>query len=147
MTTLARSLGLTLAALLAMSCSSTTPVDHAMADSGMEMDSGAPAADGATDAGDSGATTGKPATPQMLGAAKLSGVLHVTWKLNDTGLTSVALMRKKDAGAYAKAYSLAGTATSQHDMGATPPGTYCYQVMTTRSGVDSDLSNEICGTP
>ena len=89
----------------------------------------------------------KPATPTLVGVEKLSGALHVTWTLNDTGLTNVFLFRKKDAGAYAKAYTLPGTATSQHDMGAMAGSTYCYQVQTVKGGVMSDLSNEKCGTP
>jgi len=89
----------------------------------------------------------KPKTPTISGIAQMGGALHVSWKLNDTGLTNVELWRKKDAGTYAKAYTLPGTATNQHDSAATAPGTYCYQVYTVRSGVTSDPSPEKCGTP
>ena len=147
MRTIARPLGITLAALLVFSCSSTTTEDHSMQDAGAMEDSAAPTEGGSDAAGDSGGATGKPAAPQVMAVMKMAGALHVTWKLNDTGLSAVALMRKKDAGAYAKAYTLPGTATSQHDTAATGSGTYCYQVVTTRAGVDSDPSNEMCGTP
>ncbi len=134
-------------ALAAVACSSTTtqtptptPVDageHAMPeDSGAsEVDSGAEAA------------SGKPTTPALISVEPLAGGLHVTWKLNGTGLTGVELWRKKDAGTYAKAFSLPGTATSQHDEGAAAPGTYCYQVMTIRGSEMSEMSAEKCGTP
>ena len=79
--------------------------------------------------------------------SKLGGALHVEWKLKDTGLTSVELWRKKDAGAYAKAYTLPGSATSQHDGAATGAAMYCYRVATIRGGITSDQSNEMCGTP
>jgi hypothetical protein len=94
-----------------------------------------------------GGTVVKPATPTIVSVMKMGGNLHVTWKLNSTGVSSVYLFRKKDAGTYEKAYTLPGTATSQHDTGASAPGTFCYQVQTVKAGVESDLSNEMCGTP
>jgi hypothetical protein len=109
---------------------------------GTVVDSGS----GAVDSGAEAASS-KPATPTVVSAEPLGGGLHVTWKLNDTGLTGVQLWRKKDSGAYAKAYTLPGTATSQHDGAATAPGTYCYQVMTIRGSDMSDMSPEKCGTP
>ncbi len=93
------------------------------------------------------AATGQPATPEVLSVEPLAGGLHVMWKLNATGLTGVQLWRKKDSGSYAKAFSLPGTATSQHDEGATAPGTYCYQVMTVKGAEMSEMSPEKCGTP
>lgn len=78
---------------------------------------------------------------------QMSGSLHVTWKLNDSGLDSVLVWRKKDSGSYEIAYTLPGKATSQHDMGAMPPSTYCYTVQTKRAGVTSEQSPEKCGTP
>jgi hypothetical protein len=92
-------------------------------------------------------TAAKPHAPTIVSVAQMAGNLHVTWKLNDTGLTSVYVFRKKDAGTYEKAYTLPGSATSQHDTGASAPGTFCYQVQTVKDGVESDLSNEMCGTP
>jgi hypothetical protein len=147
MRTAARSLGITLAVLLTASCSHSADDDHATHDAGTTDDAAAQNSGGPDGAVDGGAKTGKPATPQVTMVMPMGGALHVTWKLNDTSLGAVALMRKKDSGAYAKAYTLPGTAISQHDSGATGSGTYCYQVVTTRDGVDSDPSNEMCGTP
>ena len=126
-------------------------------DGGMSMDhdmtepdaaaAGADAAGGGADAATADAATSKPATPQLLGVVKMAGSLHVSWRLNDTNLATVEVWRKKDAGAYAKAYTLTGAATSQHDTAASSQGTYCYHVRTTRAGVGSEISNEICGSP
>ena len=137
-------------AFVGVACSSSTsaptPADSGTpatpADSGPEgVDSG-----GGVDSG-AEAASGKPATPEVVSVAPLSGGLHVTWKLNGTALTGVELWRKKDTGAYAKAYTLPGTATSQHDGAATAPGMYCYQVKTVRDSETSELSAEKCGTP
>lgn len=137
-----------LLALAGAGCSSTTTPTSTSADSGADSGLQAPV-DSGTGALDSGAeaASGKPATPQVVSVEPLAGGLHVTWKLNGTGLTGVELWRKKDAGTYAKAFSLPGTATSQHDDGATAPGTYCYQVMVVRGSEMSDMSPEKCGTP
>ena len=119
-------------------------------DTAMPMDSGMDMGGDETPIGDAGddSSASKPATPTISAVEKMAGALHVTWKLNDTGLTNVLLFRKKDTGAYAKAYTLPGTATAQHDMAATSAGaTYCYQVQTVKAGAMSELSAEMCGTP
>ena len=143
-------------------CSSSADGPSTATDSGAGTDSGmgtdtATAMDSGMDMGGEDTMTGsdadaasttKPAAPTLVSVEKMSGSLHVTWKLNDTGLTNVFVFRKKDAGAYAKAYTLPGTATAQHDMGASSAGsTYCYQVQTVKAGAMSDLSNELCGSP
>jgi hypothetical protein len=104
--------------------------------------------DAATDPVDSGTTGVKPVTPQVVSVVKMAGALHVTWKPNDTALSGLELWRKKDAAASAKVVGLPGTAKSFHDTEANV-GTsmYCYHVITTKAGVVSDMSNEICGTP
>jgi hypothetical protein len=117
---------------------------HEDGGTGTVADSGSGAVDSGGDAEPAGS---KPSTPTVLSVEPLGGGLHVMWKLNDTGLTGVQLWRKKDSGAYAKAYTLPGTATSQHDGAAMAPGTYCYQVMTIRGSDMSDMSPEKCGTP
>ena len=130
-------------------CSSTTtPTPHAT-DAGTDHNADGGAQEDSGSGGDSGveAATGGPAKPEVVSVAPLSGGLHVTWKLNGTGLTGVELWRKKDTGTYAKAYSLPGSATSQHDGAAMAPGTYCYQLMTIRGSETSDMSPEKCGTP
>ena len=118
-------------------------------DTGTVDDTGTPTDTGTapTDTGTAGDTATKPATPTITTIAKMGGNLHVSWKLNDTGLTNVELWRAKDGGTYAKAYTLPGTATSQHDTGASAPGTFCYQVYNVKGGVKSDPSPEKCGTP
>ena len=133
--------------LAGCSSSSTSSTDGGSSqDTGASSDSGG-TVDGSSSGMDSGDAAAMPAKPQLLSAEPLGGGLHVMWKLNDTGLTAVHLMRKKDAGAYAMAYTLPGSATSQHDAAATAPGMYCYQVQTMRGDAMSDLSNEVCGTP
>lgn len=118
--------------------------DTATDDSAAAADTGS-AADTAT-ASDAPATA--PKTPTITGLMQMAGGLHVTWKLNDTGLSSVELWRKDGAGTYAKVYTLPGTATSQHDAKANVAGTtYCFQVKTIRAGMESQFSPEKCGTP
>ncbi len=135
--------------LFACSSDPTTSGGH---DAGVPDDGSMGAMDSGGGSNDSGigadSSASKPATPQLLGVAKLSGGLHVTWKLNDTGLTGTELWRKKDTGSYAKLTGLPGTATSYHDASASTGGAnYCYQVMTLKGSEMSDMSNEVCGTP
>ena len=61
-------------------------------------------------------------------------------------ITSMA-SRKHDGGACAVAYTLTGTATSQHDMQAVLPGMYCYKARCLKGAQASPDSNEMCGTP
>lgn len=136
-------------ALCVFGCSSgTTTGTGADADTSTS-DTGTADADGGADAElvvDAAVT--KPITPQIASVAKMSGALHVTWKLNDTGLSGVELWRKKDAGTYAKLLGLPGSATNYHDTSADAAGSnYCYQVMTVKGDAASDKSNEVCGTP
>lgn len=141
----------------ALACSSssdtgsTAPQDDAGDGADTATDDTAPADDTGTaadtaPANDAPATA--PNTPAVTGVMKMAGALHVTWKLNDTGLSSVELWRKTGTGAYAKAYTLPGSATSEHDTAASVVGTtYCYQVKTIRAGMESQLSVEKCGSP
>jgi hypothetical protein len=130
---------------------STAPQDDAgdMTDTGM---------DDSTPADDSGASmeaatpdtapAAAPKAPSVTAVMQMQGALHVTWKLNDTSLNNVEVWRKDGAGAYAKVYTLPGSALSQHDTQATNKSvTYCYQVKTIRAGMESALSNEKCGSP
>ncbi|MBI2394786.1 MAG: hypothetical protein HYV09_34775 [Deltaproteobacteria bacterium] len=87
-----------------------------------------------------------PITPRVYSVAIMGSNLHVSWKLNDTGLSKVYLLRKKNDGEYAIAYTLSGKATNIHDSGAYAPGKFCYRVQTERSGLKSELSNEMCRT-
>lgn len=125
--------------------STTTPAGD---DVGTADDTAAAPADGAVE--DTGAAETAPVapnTPQIVSVIKMAGNLHVTWKNNDTGLSKIELFRKKDAGDYAVAYTYTKLATSQHDVGAVAPGTFCYKVRTTRGDLQSEFSNEMCGTP
>lgn len=107
-------------------------------------DTGTSAADTAV----ADAPTTPPKTPAITMVMQMQGALHVGWKLNDTGLEHVELWRKDGAAAYAKAYTLPGSALSQHDTQATNKSvTYCYQVKTIRAGMESQLSAEKCGSP
>ena len=97
----------------------------------------------------SGTGGGAPApdAPVILGAAKVPGGLHVMWKNVTAGCDKIELSRKHDGGAYAVAYTLSGSATSQHDTQAVPPGMYCYTARCLKGGATSADSNEKCGTP
>ena len=103
--------------------------------------------------GSSSAATGTgggaaaPDAPVMVSAVKVAGGLHVTWKNVTVGCDKIELSRKHDAEAYAVAYTLSGSATSQHDTQAVPPGMYCYTARCLKGGAMSADSNEKCGTP
>jgi len=88
-----------------------------------------------------------PDAPIMVSAVKVAGGLHVTWKNVTTGCDKIELSRKHDAEAYAVAYTLSGSSTSQHDTQAVPPGMYCYTARCLKGGQTSAESNEKCGTP
>ncbi len=107
------------------------------------------AATSGSSAGASGTGGGAPApdAPVILSAAKVPGGLHVMWKNVTAGCDKIELSRKHDAGAYAVAYTLSGSATSQHDTQAVPPGMYCYTARCLKGGATSADSNEKCGTP
>jgi hypothetical protein len=88
-----------------------------------------------------------PEAPMMMSAAKVPGGLHVMWMNVTMGCDKIELSRKHDAGAYAVAYTLNGSATAQHDTQAIPPGMYCYTARCLKGGQTSPVSNEKCGTP
>lgn len=143
--------GLVSAALLALGavgCGSESSSPTTSSDTGTGDDAAIDETGGdAAAADDTAPAPTAPNTPKIVSVIKMSGNLHVTWKNLDTGLTKVELLRKKDAGEYAVAYTYTKAATSQHDVGAYAPGTFCYQVRTTRGDLQSELSNEMCGTP
>jgi hypothetical protein len=85
--------------------------------------------------------------PVMESASPLEGALHVMWTNVTMDCDTIELDRNKDGGAFATEYTLAGAATSQHDTGASAPGTYCYKARCTRGADVSADSNEVCGTP
>lgn len=122
----------------------TSPLD----DGGSTLDDGGIVDEtGETSVGDV-APSSAPATPTITAVAPMSGSLHVTWTLNDTGLTKVELSRKEDDGDYAVVFTLGGDATSQHDMDANDSSvSYCYQVVTYRGDVPSAPSAEQCASP
>ncbi len=134
---------LLVAAALQLGCGSdpvappTNVEDSAGVDDSAAFDT-APAEDGAV---------GAPSTPQIVSIVKMAGNLHVTWKNMDTGLSKIELLRKKDGGDYTVAYTYTKAVTNQHDVGAVAPGTFCYQVRTTRGALQSELSPEKCGAP
>lgn len=85
--------------------------------------------------------------PMMQSVMPMSGGLHVMWMNVTTDCDKIELLRNKDGGAYAVAYTLTGAATSQHDTQATGPGTYCYKARCVKGTQTSPESNEKCGTP
>ena len=76
----------------------------------------------------------------------LGGGLHVMWTNSRTDCEKLELWRNKDGGSYARAYTLAPSATSQHDDQLSGPGTYCYRVRCVVGSTYSE-SNEKCGSP
>lgn len=136
--------------LLCLGCSSASDPTVVMDDADMTGDDAVAFPDTAVDDTSSVdvATAPKPAAPTITKIMPMTALVHVTWTLNGTGLTNVELWRKDGAGAYAKVYTLAGTATTQADKQASNTKlVYCYQVKTVKDGVSSDASNEKCGTP
>lgn len=97
--------------------------------------------------GGTGGSSGAPLAPTMESATPLEGVLHVMWTNNTPDCDKIELDRNTDGGAFATEYTLTGTATSQHDTGAVPPGTYCYKARCLKGMDTSPDSNEVCGTP
>ena len=85
--------------------------------------------------------------PMIQSVMPMSGGLHVVWTNVMTDCDKIELLRNKDGGAYAVAYTLTGAATSQHDTQATSPGTYCYKARCVKGTQTSPESNEKCGTP
>jgi hypothetical protein len=97
--------------------------------------------------GGTGGSSGAPLAPTMEGATPMEGVLHVAWTNNTPDCEKIELDRNLDGGAFAVEYTLTGAATSQHDTGAVPPGTYCYKARCIKGAETSPDSNEVCGTP
>jgi len=108
---------------------------------------GAGGAGGATGGATGGGGAAALLAPTIKTVEPLEGALHVAWTNNTPDCEKVELDRNKDGGAYAKAYTLTGTATSQHDMQAVPPGMYCYKARCLKGAETSPDSNEKCGTP
>jgi hypothetical protein len=94
-----------------------------------------------------GGSTGAPQAPIMQSVSPLAGGLHVVWMNVTPNCDKILLDRKKDAGAYATAYTLTGADTSKHDDQAIAPGTYCYKARCQKGAQTSPDSNEKCGTP
>ena len=117
---------------------STTTATTASGTGGTSATGTGTTATGTTGSSSSATGTGggvaAPEAPIMVGAEKVAGGLHVTWKNVTTGCDKIELSRKHDAGAYAVAYTLAGAATSQHDTQAVPPGMYCYTARCLKGG-------------
>lgn len=102
---------------------------------------------GPTGTGGSGGGSADAQAPIITEVMPLEGALHVAWTNVTTDCDKIELLRKHDAGTYGVAYTLAGAATSQHDMAAVPPGMYCYKAHCIKGTDTSSDSNEKCGTP
>lgn len=97
--------------------------------------------------GSTGSTMAGPQAPVMESVEPLTGGLHVMWMNVTADCDMIELLRNKDGGSYATAYTLAGAATSQHDEAAMAPGMYCYKARCKKGAQTSPDSNEKCGTP
>ena len=97
--------------------------------------------------GGGGGSSGPPQAPMIMSVEPLQGGLHVMWDNVTPDCDKIELDRNKDGGAYATAYTLVGVATSQHDVSAVSPGTYCYKARCLKGSEKSPDSNEKCGMP
>jgi len=77
----------------------------------------------------------------------LEGGLHVMWMNMTKDCDKVVLLRSKNGGDFAIAYTLSGAADSQHDAQATAPGEYCYKARCIKGTQTSPDSDAKCGTP
>ena len=97
--------------------------------------------------GGAGQTDGAPEAPMIESVEPLEGGLHVMWMNMTTDCNKVVLLRSKDGGEYAVAYTLTGSADSQHDAQATAPGEYCYKARCIKGDQTSPDSDAKCGSP
>lgn len=117
-------------------------------------DAGAPDAARAIDAGpatapDAGGPldAGVPGSPVLRSVTLVEhGVMELTWENPASGCSNLTINRKRDAGAYEVAQTVAGVATSAIDMPGHASGTYCYTVACTLGSLTSTPSNERCVT-
>lgn len=82
----------------------------------------------------------------MQSASKVSGGIHVVWMNIEPSCDKIKLERNKDGGAFATAYTVTGTATSQHDTQPVAPGAFCYRAYCVKGTATSVASNEKCAT-
>ena len=98
-------------------------------------------------AGSGGETDGAPEAPMIKSVEPLEGALHVMWMNMTKDCDKVVLLRSKDGGDYAIAYTLSGAADSQHDTMAIAPGEYCYKARCIKGDQTSPDSDPKCGKP
>jgi len=121
----------------------TSGSDTSATDDASGTDTATPGSDVAAD--DTAADAARPNTPEVVSVMPMAGAWHVTWKLNDTGLTKVELWRSNDGAAATLVKALGGTARDYHDGAATGSVVkYCYTVKTFRGTLASDSSAEKC---
>ncbi len=88
-----------------------------------------------------------PGTPVLLSAKLVThGTMSLAWQNPPSTCLTVEINRNKDAGAYSKAQTLTGQATSAQDMPGHTDGTYCYTITCNLNGLASPPSNEKCVT-
>ena len=92
-----------------------------------------------------GASGASPQAPVIQSVTSMGG-LHVAWTNVTDNCDKIELLRNKDGGDFGLIYTLTGAATSQHDSGAMPPGTYCYKARCVIGTQMSPESAEKCGT-
>ncbi len=143
-----KTFALVLSALFVVGCGSEDHSTHTETDTGAVSTDTSSTEDTATatdTAAEDTAPATKPATPAITTITPMAGAYHVTWQLNDTGLTKVELWRTNDGGAATLVKALAGTATNYHDGAATGSVVkYCWTVKTFRGDLASDPSPEKC---
>lgn len=122
---------------------------HAGTGGGSVATAGGGASSGGADpmAGAAGQADGAPEAPMIKSVEPLEGALHVMWMNMTKDCDKIELLRSKDGGAYAVAYTLTGAADSQHDTQAKPPGKYCYEARCIKGGQTSPDSDPLCGKP
>ena len=92
-------------------------------------------------------TAGPPGVPVLVDVSLVvHGTFMLSWQNPASGCSTLTVNRKKDAGAYAVAKMVTGTATQLMDQPGHTAGTYCYTVVCSLGGADSAPSNEKCAT-
>lgn len=98
-------------------------------------------------AGAGGQSDVAPEAPMIESVEPLEGGLHVMWMNMTENCDKIVLLRSKNGGDFAVAYTLSGLADSQHDAQATAPGEYCYKAHCVKGTQTSPDSDAKCGSP
>lgn len=114
--------------------------------SGTTSSSSGGSSSGATETDAGATTTPKAAGPEITRMMKMTGSLHVSWKL-PAECDQVELERKDGAAEYKVVFTLPGTVDNKHDGTATKDMTYTYRARCSLGSDYTEYSNEMSGNP